>query len=447
MTRLGLSWPRWPVSHGDADDHHARWRPVWSIKALALAAAAVFVLSAWLTVTSISFLATDNLWGTVLGDIKQLEKSYATLLSETQSSTSTFVDQISDLKAASDYQQDAIQQLNGVRSTLTHQVERSVSELKTMTTQRDRARSLVQEFEQAMSGAEDLLQSVVAEKTFLKQRLASTQTQLGQISHQREAGRRVEMGLRWQLATAENKLKSMQAHREIAQVWLKEWVMGSSVALEQLFTATGVDVEQLVARAAVTEIGQGGPFQRWEGATTNIGGGDPSGDPISGNILRLAALQKLARLLPLSSPLDHFSVTSSFGKRRDPITNNWAFHGGLDFGAAPGSRIRTTAPGKVVHAGSSGPYGNMVEIDHGMGVRTRYGHLKSIKVELGQEVLFRQSIGIIGNTGRSTARHLHYEVWVDEKVYDPAKFLDAGRYLVGIFDVTEAALGIDGGKS
>jgi len=298
-----------------------------------------------------------------------------------------------------------------------------------------------------MAGAEDLLQSVVAEKTFLKQRLASTQAQLSQINQQREAGRRVEMGLRWQLATAENQLKSMQAHREIAQVWLKEWVMGSSDALEQLFTATGVDVEQLVARAAVTEIGQGGPFQRWEGAAGSIGGNDASGDEISGNILRLAALQKLARLLPLASPLDHHSVTSSFGKRRDPITNKWAFHGGLDFGAAPGSRIRSTAPGKVVHAGPSGPYGNMVEIDHGMGIRTRYGHLKSIKVEVGQEVLFRQSIGIIGNTGRSTARHLHYEVWVDEKVYDPAKFLDAGRYLVGIFDVTETAFSIDGGKS
>jgi murein DD-endopeptidase MepM/ murein hydrolase activator NlpD len=75
----------------------------------------------------------------------------------------------------------------------------------------------------------------------------------------------------------------------------------------------------------------------------------------------------------------------------------------------------------------------MVEIDHGMGIVTRYGHLKSVDVALGEEVQFRQEIGVIGNSGRSTALHLHYEIRIDDVAYDPARFLDAGRLLVGIF--------------
>jgi murein DD-endopeptidase MepM/ murein hydrolase activator NlpD len=84
----------------------------------------------------------------------------------------------------------------------------------------------------------------------------------------------------------------------------------------------------------------------------------------------------------------------------------------------------------------------MVEIDHGLGILTRYGHLQSIDVAIGDEVEFRQELGVVGNTGRSTSRHLHYEIRIDDRAFDPARFLDAGRLLVGIFDaprVTEAA--------
>jgi murein DD-endopeptidase MepM/ murein hydrolase activator NlpD len=71
----------------------------------------------------------------------------------------------------------------------------------------------------------------------------------------------------------------------------------------------------------------------------------------------------------------------------------------------------------------------MVEIDHGLGIHTRYGHLKSIAVKVGDEVAYRQQIGALGNTGRSTGPHVHYEVRVDNKAYDPMNFLEAGRYV------------------
>jgi murein DD-endopeptidase MepM/ murein hydrolase activator NlpD len=161
-------------------------------------------------------------------------------------------------------------------------------------------------------------------------------------------------------------------------------------------------------------------------------------------IERLSALQTLARSLPLASPLDHFNLTSGYGKRRDPFTRGWAFHAGLDFSAAAGSKILATAPGLVVHAGPAGPYGKMVEIDHGMGVVTRYGHMKATSVAVGDEVQFRQEIGVIGNTGRSTSLHLHYEVRIDDVTHDPARFLDAGRLLVGVFANTGHEPGDDG---
>ena len=157
-------------------------------------------------------------------------------------------------------------------------------------------------------------------------------------------------------------------------------------------------------------------------------------DPISGNIHRLAALQRIARTLPLASPLDQFYVTSPHGKRRDPFTKTWAYHAGLDLGAPRNSKVLATAPGRVVVAGPSGPYGKMIEIDHGLGILTRYGHLDSIDVAVGDEVEFRQDLGVVGNTGRSTSRHLHYEIQIDDRAFDPAKFLNAGRLLVGVFD-------------
>jgi murein DD-endopeptidase MepM/ murein hydrolase activator NlpD len=86
----------------------------------------------------------------------------------------------------------------------------------------------------------------------------------------------------------------------------------------------------------------------------------------------------------------------------------------------------------VIQAGYSGPYGNLVEIDHGMGVITRYGHLKTVLVEEGEDVGVRRAIGVIGSTGRSTGRHLHYEIRVDEIAFDPARFIEAGRYLADV---------------
>jgi len=195
-----------------------------------------------------------------------------------------------------------------------------------------------------------------------------------------------------------------------------------------------------VARAAdAPALGQGGPLQVAAPDEVVALAAPPDDDPISDNIQRLAALQRIARSLPLASPLDQFHVTSAYGKRRDPFTKAWAYHAGLDLGGPRHAEVLATAPGQIIFAGPSGPYGKMVEVDHGMGIVTRYAHLGSIEVAVGEEVEFRHALGIIGNTGRSTSRHLHYEIRVDDRAFDPTDFLNAGRLLVGVFDAHRLA--------
>ena len=397
-------------------------------------AAIIFTLAASVTVISVSYAGGRHLLSDSFGQIRTLERAYAGLLSESHRSTLTFIEQIGELQARTEHQHEAIRELTEVQETLGRQLDSRDRQLAGVAEERNNAQVLIGELEQAMAGVEELMQDMLAEKSSLKERLEVAQDRLAEVSQQRDAERQVEVGLRWQLARLEDEIQQLRSRRETAQLWLKDWVLGSTEALEQLFVETGVDVEALVERAAAPSLGQGGPLE--------LAGVDPIGgrlalttpnDPMQNGIERLSALQTLARSLPLASPLDHFNLTSGYGKRRDPFTRGWAFHAGLDFSAAAGSKILATAPGLVVHAGPAGPYGKMVEIDHGMGVVTRYGHMRAINVALGDEVRFRQEIGVIGNTGRSSSLHLHYEIRVDDVAYDPARFLDAGRLLVGVF--------------
>jgi murein DD-endopeptidase MepM/ murein hydrolase activator NlpD len=106
-------------------------------------------------------------------------------------------------------------------------------------------------------------------------------------------------------------------------------------------------------------------------------------------------------------------------------------HTGLDFRGMTGEPIRATAAGKVTQAGWSGGYGKLVEVDHGNGLATRYGHLSEIEVTVGQTIRIGQTVGLLGTTGRSTGPHLHYETRVDGEAVDPQKFLRAGSRLGG----------------
>lgn len=138
-------------------------------------------------------------------------------------------------------------------------------------------------------------------------------------------------------------------------------------------------------------------------------------------------LKKEARQLPLTNPAPGRSVTSPFGVRTDPILGTAALHSGMDFRAPMGMPAKVTAPGVVTKAGWNGGYGRMVEVDHGNGFATRYGHLSEIDVAVGQKVDAGTIIGKTGSSGRSTGPHLHYEVRHNGEAIDPLRFLAVGK--------------------
>jgi murein DD-endopeptidase MepM/ murein hydrolase activator NlpD len=131
--------------------------------------------------------------------------------------------------------------------------------------------------------------------------------------------------------------------------------------------------------------------------------------------------------VPVRKPVTgEVDMSSPFGMRMDPFLGRPAIHTGIDLRGETGEPVHATATGKVSIAGREGGYGNMVEIDHGNGLATRYGHLSEVDVKVGQTVRIGETIGKIGSTGRSTGPHLHYETRINGEAVDPQKFLRAG---------------------
>jgi murein DD-endopeptidase MepM/ murein hydrolase activator NlpD len=135
--------------------------------------------------------------------------------------------------------------------------------------------------------------------------------------------------------------------------------------------------------------------------------------------------QALAAATPSMWPLAGW-ITSSYGNRTDPFNGDAAFHPGLDISANHGQEVYAPADGVVESAAVNGSYGNLVTINHGFGITTRYGHLSRYAVTAGQPVRRGQAIGFVGSTGRSTSPHLHYEVLVNGQLTNPLRLL-AGR--------------------
>jgi murein DD-endopeptidase MepM/ murein hydrolase activator NlpD len=156
---------------------------------------------------------------------------------------------------------------------------------------------------------------------------------------------------------------------------------------------------------------------------------------------KLDALEQTVISIPSMQPVDKLLFTSSFGVRSDPFRGTAAMHAGVDIPGTIGTPIYATADGVISHAGRQGGYGNLVQINHGRGIETRYGHLSKILVADNSRVRRGQMIGLMGSTGRSTGSHLHYEVRVDGKAVNPIPFLQSGEYLASAQDRATGGVG------
>jgi murein DD-endopeptidase MepM/ murein hydrolase activator NlpD len=199
--------------------------------------------------------------------------------------------------------------------------------------------------------------------------------------------------------------------------------------MEKVVRLTGLTADRLLEAETGLPRGRGGPFIEAEPGALPANRLKSNLTTLDARLQHSRALEAVMRKLPFTAPLNSFSITSRFGKRRDPINKRWASHYGLDMGGTLRSPVYVTAPGVVTSVGWNGKYGKMIEIDHGAGIKTRYGHLHKTLVKKGQKVEFRQKIGLLGDTGRSTSAHLHYEVLFKGKAKNPMRSIEGGRHV------------------
>lgn len=181
----------------------------------------------------------------------------------------------------------------------------------------------------------------------------------------------------------------------------------------------------------------GGPFEPVNGepaAGTTEADADAQFRSLFLSWKRLDTLEQTVIAVPSMRPVANLTLTSNFGVRTDPFRGTAAMHAGVDIPGPVGTPIYATADGVIGRAGRYGGYGNLVEINHGKGIETRYGHLSRILVEPNTRVRRGQLIGLMGSTGRSTGSHLHYEVRIDGRAVNPMPFLQSTDYLATIQD-------------
>jgi len=283
------------------------------------------------------------------------------------------------------------------------------------------------------------LRSTLEQQSDLEQDLAATRDRVVSLSAERDTLIKSNADLVGNLTTVNNRLVDIRGEQQRFIERIAARTSDDISLLEDTIAMTGLEPDILFKKSGVLDSAMGGPVidpsAADDGALTGVAsldGGAAFDSSVAGledSLQRWEALQSVLRVLPIAAPADNFYISSDYGRRRDPITKRMAFHAGVDLAGPARQPVFATAPGTVAKAGRNGPYGNMVEIDHGFGLRTRYGHLDKISVKKGEEVGFRTQIGRMGSTGRSTGTHLHYEIRFEGKAYDPSRFLKAGKYV------------------
>ncbi len=356
--------------------------------------------------------------------------------------------------------QDLLEDSEAERDQVASAREQLVAKLTEVETALDRMGAAKQELEgsvatlgKELDGSEGARQALTEAKSRLTGRVAGLERELGATQAQRETLKERIAGLDASLAEATGQTARLEDQRDLLErrvggleqqlVDLRDAGVGvierlsertrlSLDVIEKTVRMTGLDVDGLIAQVDHSHLGQGGPFIPAAGGLANFAPGAELGNTV--NLLdeqlnRWSALRILLVSLPLTAPLDQYRISSGYGSRKDPINGRKAQHRAVDFAAPSGAPVYATAPGKIVFAGWRGRYGRTIEIDHGHGIRTRYAHLRKILVKVGVEVDHRQKIGLVGNSGRSTGPHVHYEVRYQNKARNPMKFLKAGKYV------------------
>ena len=267
------------------------------------------------------------------------------------------------------------------------------------------------------AGSASISDDAVGTVGLLASALADTAAQRDQIASDAEFA--IEQAQEMEL-----ELRLLQERNDQIFRQLEEAMLVSVEPLDEMFRAAGMNPDNLINQVRRGYSGTGGPLTPIQFSTR---GGDPDPDALRANAI-LTAMDRInlyriaAEKAPFSIPVKaNFRYTSGFGPR-------WGrLHAGTDFAGPIGTPIYATADGVVSHAGWSSGYGRLIKIRHDFGIETRYAHLNSMDVRVGQRVSRGERIGAMGNSGRSTGPHLHYEVRVNGNPVNPMTYIRAGQ--------------------
>lgn len=224
-----------------------------------------------------------------------------------------------------------------------------------------------------------------------------------------------------EVARMEQQVQAMQADVQAIRQVAEQRYQLTERAVRQL----GLNPNRFQGAAAQ---GKGGPFE----AVQPLQSADPRFRQLFMSWRQLDQLEQGVIAIPSMKPVSDANFTSGYGVRSDPFRRGAAMHAGIDLAGPVGTPIYATADGIIARSEVAGAYGNLVEINHGQGIQTRYGHMSRRVAAVGQRVRRGELIGLMGSTGRSTGSHLHYEVRVDGRAVNPVPFMQSNDYLAAV---------------
>lgn len=379
----------------------------------------------WAAFASISFVRNEAVLEGKDSEIANSKQAYRTLLGEVSEYQKKFTDVTADLEDSHSLMVGLIEKNAWLRQSLS-----KVSKKLDLTqSEREQIASARENLKNKLSTIEDKVRNISNQNFSLADNLSTAESDLQKALAGRNKALYEGTRMSRRIKNLEGRLTELQKTEENAIQRLTDSTATYIKTMKKVVSVAGLDIKKLLTGIDLLTAAQGGPF-------IAAGSGNLPGNEMRESLANLdlhlsrwEALQGIMKRIPLAPPLNAYYVTSGFGKRRDPINRRWAAHYGLDLGGPFKSSVYSTAPGVVSFAGWKGKYGKLVEIDHGAGLKTRYGHLNKYSVKKGQKIKFHQKIGWLGSTGRSTGAHLHYEVVFRGKAMNPIKFIKAGRYV------------------
>lgn len=387
-------------------------------------AAMLVAFSGWIGFTSVSYFLNDKILASKNGQIVNARLAYQSLLDEVSNYQEKFIDITTDLEENHGLMLGLVEQNASLQQDLTtieHQLKVTEADRQAIFDARERLKG-------DLDNIQDNLTSLTSRNFLLQDNLDTIASDLSSALSERNAALVESKRMKRYAEELETTLESLQVTQVETVVGLTQRTDENIDSMERVLDMTGLEIASVMQANGASVSGQGGPFVAVpEGV---------AGDELRNKLLNLdnrlehlQVLQGAMQRIPLAAPLKTYYLTSKFGKRRDPVNNKWSMHYGADMGATNKSTVYSTAPGVVTHAGWKGKYGKLVEIDHGGGIKTRFGHLGKIYVKKGQEIGFNEKVGQVGSTGRSTGPHLHYEIVFNKKPMDPMNFIKAGQYV------------------